>query len=118
MSETYSPDNLIAGDFPVVSGEEIIVSSESLSRGAILGKITSGGKYKLTNQLSSDGSENPKAILAKNTDASGGDVTNTPVYLSGEYNQDVISLGGTTTAASVKDALRALSIYLKAPVVD
>jgi hypothetical protein len=37
MSETYSPDNLIAGDFPIVTATAILAAG-ILSRGAVLGK--------------------------------------------------------------------------------
>lgn len=116
MAETFAHDNLHAGDFPIVTDAVTIVSGQTVSRGAILGKITASGKYKLCDTAAGDGSEAPKFVLARDTDASGGDVTDVPVYASGEFNDNKISLGGATTVADVKEALRALSIYLKTPV--
>jgi len=116
--ETFSPDNVIAGDFPLVTDQVTLLSGENLSRGSVLGKVTASGKYKLCDVLASDGSEAPKVVLVNDTDASGGDAANTPVYLTGEFNQNAIGLGGTTSAAAVKDALRDLSIFLKDSVQD
>ncbi len=113
MSETYTPDKLIAGDFKLVTGEVTILSGQNLSKGALLGKITASGKCQLCDSAASDGSEDPIGILAEACDASGGDQTNVPYYLTGEFNQDAITFGGSDTAATHLAALRDLSIYLK-----
>lgn len=42
MTETYTPDNLIAGDFPRVTAAVTIASGANAVRGALLGKITVG----------------------------------------------------------------------------
>lgn len=111
-TETYSPDNLIAGSFPIVSESAILEAGQNLTRGALLGKVTTTGKYKLSTSSATDGSQTPTAILAKDTDATAADTT-TVVYLSGEFNQDRITYGPGHTADSVKDGLRNLGIYLK-----
>lgn len=112
---TYVPDALIAGDFPLRTEKVTIVSGQNLQRGALLGKITSGGKYNLSLSAASDGSQTPVAILAEDVDASGGDKDGI-VYISGDFNQDAITFGASHTAASVKAGLRDLGIYLHAPV--
>ena len=42
-STTYSPDNLIAGEFPLLSKVVTLLSGQNLARGAVLGKITKAG---------------------------------------------------------------------------
>lgn len=116
LTGTYVGDNLIAGDFPIDTDEATILSGEDLARGAVLGIVTSGGKYRECDTGASDGSEAPKAILAQKTDASGGDITKVPIYQTGQFNDNKITLKGSTTAADVKAALRALCIFLKTPV--
>lgn len=115
MTETYSPDNLLAGDYPAVTDIRTIVSGQNLSRGALLGKITASGKYTLCDSTASDGSENPVAILAEDCDASAGD-ENALVFLSGAFQESGVTFGGTDTAADHRDALRDLNIYLKKSV--
>lgn len=50
-----------------------LVSGQNLVAGTVLGKITSGGKYKVYDNQASDGSEVAAGILYAGTDASGGD---------------------------------------------
>lgn len=116
LTGTFAADSLIAGSFPIVTDEGTILTGQTLARGAVLGKITSGGKLQLLDRLATDGSQNPHSILAEAVDSSGGDVLKAPVYLCGEYNDNIISLGATTVAADIKTACRALSIFLKTPV--
>lgn len=113
MAEVYTPKNLFAGSvMPFVTDSVVIASGQTLSAGAVLGKVTSTGKYALVDSTASDGSENPVAILAVDVDASAADVT-VPVYLTGEFNEDALTFGGTDTADTHRDALRALGIFLK-----
>lgn len=113
--ETYSPDQLIAGDFPIITDTGTILSGENLSRGAVLGIVTASGKYRLcdADTPATDGSQDPKAILVEDVDASGGDVTDAPIYLAGEFNENKLTMKASTTIAQIKAALRALSIFIK-----
>ena len=87
-TESYAYDNLFAGsNIRPVSEGGTLISGQNLTRGAVLGKITASGKYTLSLSASGDGSQTPTAILAKDTDATSGDVETT-VYLTGEYNQE------------------------------
>lgn len=112
--ETYSPDNLLAGDYPQVTESVTIASGQNLVRGSVLGKVTASGKYILCDTAAADGSENPSMILLQDVDASTADADGLAAK-SGEFNENAVTLGGATTAADVKDALRDLNIYLKAP---
>ncbi len=111
---TFTPDNLLAGDYPRVTDTVTLVSGQNLGRGAVLGKITASGKYTLSLAAAEDGSEDPCAVLAAATDASGGD-KKTAIYQTGEFNQDALTFGTghSKTTAATRDALRALGIFLK-----
>lgn len=112
VASTFTPDRLIAGDFPIVTQNEVLVSGQNLTRGALLGRITTGGKLTLSLAAAADGSQTPIAILASDVNASGGDQV-CGVYLSGEFNSAAMTFGTGHTAASTRAALRALGIYLK-----
>lgn len=116
MSETFTPDKLLAGDYPVVTDVVTILSGENLARGTCLGKITASGKHVIVNTAGTDdGRRAPVAILAEDCDASGGD-KQAVVYLSGAFNEGAVTFGGTDTAATHRVALRDLNIYLKKAV--
>lgn len=42
MTETFTPDKLLAGDYPAVTDIITILSGQNLVRGALLGKVTIG----------------------------------------------------------------------------
>jgi hypothetical protein len=117
VTETFTPDGLLVGSFPVVTDKLTLVSGQNVVRGEVLGKITTGGKLAASLSAATDGSETPYAIAAEAVDASGGDAS-IAVYLSGEFDSDKLTIGTAHTAASIKDGLRALGIYLKTNTVD
>lgn len=114
--ETHTPDNLVAGNTQLVTDSVTIVSGQTIVRGTVLGKITTGGKFKLSLTGSTDGSEIPYVIAAEDVDASAADVTNAAVYIKGEFNAAALTLGTGHTADTVKDGLRAVGIYVKSAV--
>jgi hypothetical protein len=105
-------DNLIAGDFPIVTESGIVLTGQTLVRGTLMGKITASGKWIKSLSGASDGSETPRAITALAVAAASADVVTT-LYVSGEFNQNQVIYGTAHTIASVKQALKALSIFLK-----
>lgn len=109
---TLAHDNLIGGTAVNAVTESIVLDAGTLTRGALLGRITATGKYILSLSAAIDGSEVPRAILAEDADASSADVT-TVAYLTGEFNTAAMTFGTDHTAASVKDGLRDLGIFLK-----
>lgn len=112
VKETHTPDRLIAGAFPLVTGNVTLAASEgTLARGSVLGKVTATGKYKLTDKASSDGSEVASMILAEDTDITE-EVENAPVYLSGQFAESAVVFGGESAVADHKDELRGVGIYL------
>jgi hypothetical protein len=109
------PDNLVGGDFPVATDTVTILKGQVLKRGAVLGAITANNKHVLSASAAADGSEEPVVILAEDIDATADDVK-APVYLTGQYNSRALTLGAGHTIASVKKALRPLSIFVKETV--
>lgn len=111
-TDTFSPDQLIAGGFPLMTRSVTLASGQTLARGAVLGKITASGKYVLSASAASDGSQVPDAILVDACDASGGDQT-VGVYESGEFFGAALTLGTGHTLASIRDVLRDRSLFLR-----
>ena len=87
-----------AGDFAVGDGFKVTVAAGS-------------GQWKLAVSTALDGSQNPAAVLAADTDASGGAVIG-PLYMSGNFNTRAMTFGTGVTAANAAAALRLLNIYL------
>ncbi len=115
MSEIYAPQNLIAGDYPLVT-DIITIDTGVLAVGTVLGKITATGLYIKCDSAAVDGSQAPMCILAEAVDATAADV-NATVYLSGAFDENHLVFGGTDTAATHRAALRDKNIYLKKAVV-
>lgn len=115
--ETYTPDNLIAGGFPIATGDGTILAGQILTRGTVVAK-DSGNANKLVIVDSASGTPSiqaPHAVLGEDVDATAGDVL-APLYISGEFNEDALAFGGADDVDTHRDALRDLSIYLKKPV--
>jgi Bacteriophage lambda head decoration protein D len=89
-----------------------LTGAGALVRGTVLGRITASDKYLTSLSAAADGSQVPKAILAQDADATGGDVL-VPVYFTGEFNEDALVLGAAHTLASIRDGLRQMGIFLK-----
>lgn len=112
-SSLSADDNLIAGDDPTFGEKGTLVSGQNLVRGALVGRITTGGKYTLALSASADGSQTPIAILAQDCDASAAD-KECIVYMKGTFNTNAITLGtGITLSTATKHALRALGIKFR-----
>lgn len=109
---TYTPDNLQADDFPLMTDTVTIVAGQNLKRGAVLGKITASGKYKLSASAAGDGSEVLDVVLLQDTDATAAD-TAAPVALTGAFNARALIFGAGHNAASAKAPLRAKSIFVR-----
>jgi len=115
ITESSVVDRLIAGHQQLETDVGVLILGQNLLRGAVLGKITGSGKLNLSLSAAADGSQTPFAILAHDTDATAADNNSTPLYLTGDFNDNAITLGAGHTAASVKDALRDRGIFLKTP---
>ena len=89
-----------------------IAAGADLAKGAVLGRITANGKFKLSASASADGSQTPDAVLAEKANAADNDVQ-AVVYFSGEFNENALVLGVGHTLDSVRIALRAKNVYLR-----
>lgn len=109
----FANDNLIGGaDIPALTKVVTIKSGAGLlPRGRVLGKITTGDKCVSVDSSKSDGSEKPYCILVRPVDATSADVK-AEVYISGQFNREALTFGGTDTDATHEDGLRDLNIYL------
>ncbi len=211
-SETFTPDKVIGGDFPIKTSPETLESGENLSRGCVMGKktvgtvaatgladagntgdgtctgvaakknvqpgtytakgilaATDGGTFEIlapdgsqvgiaqvgvaftsdqldltindgttdfavgdiftittpagsgelvsVNSAAIDGSGNPYGVLLEDKDASGG-AQSIPVALTGEFNEEALTFGGSDTAATHKDAMRKLSMFQVTPITN
>jgi hypothetical protein len=113
MSETFTPDNLVTGDFPMMT-EAVTVDTGTLARGTVLGKITATGKCVICNSAGTDdGRRTPYAVLLETVDASSADVE-AAAALTGCFNEAALVFGGTDTIATHRSALRDLSIFATA----
>ena len=107
----FTPENLIAGEFPRIMRIETITGGQALPQGAVLGQITATGAYVLSITTATDGSEVPVAILAQPTDATS-DVEG-HLFLSGEFNAHALTLGSGHTLASVTESFRTRSLFIR-----
>ena len=108
----YVPDSLIAGNAHLLVARSVtILSGQILARGAVIGKVTVGGKYKLSLSTATDGSEVPDLVLGEDCDASAGDVA-ALAYLRGDFSANALTLGAAHTIASITEGLRAKGIAL------
>ncbi len=117
-STPYDPDRLLAGDKKLITREvtlTYIITTGALVRGTILGMITADGKYGISLSAEITGSEVARAVLAKDADPSGGDLS-AIIYDEGEFNENRITIGTGHTLASIREDLRAVGVHLKAPV--
>lgn len=92
----------------------VLVAGTNYKKGMVLGKITSEGsnKGKLTLSLSAstDGSEEPYAILLDDVDATDSDL-NGPILLGGKVDKNLLILGTGHTLDSIEVGLRDKNIY-------
>lgn len=109
-----TPDSLFAGTtHPVdTKGITILTGQGILTRGTVIGIITTGGKGKKVDSVSVDGSQVANCILTDDIDTTSADVV-TSGYTSGLFNRDALVFGGTDTAATHETKLRELGIFLK-----
>lgn len=108
---SITQDNLLAGEYPRASVLATITDG-SFARGTVLGKVTDDGTYTQALSASTDGSKVPCAILAETVDASSED-KQAVIYLTGEFNSAALIIGTGLTLATITDALRANSIFIK-----
>jgi predicted small secreted protein len=103
-----------AGEFVVsegngkISRETItVLSGETLEAGAVLGKVTASGKYKVLDPAAVDGSEAAAGILYDAVDASAADAEGVAIVRLAEVNAVLLAstlfLSACNTAEGVGD---------------
>jgi len=115
MTDNYY-SNLLAGDSNIVTQPETILTGQDVVEGTVMGKITASGKLVIVNSANSDGSENPYAIMAQDTDASAADVV-AITYHAGQFNENELVFGGTDTIVTHRTAMRLLAMHAKPSVL-
>lgn len=103
---TFDPQDIVAGDLPLVHDNVTILSGQNLVRGDVLGRISASGKFIKSLTAAVDGSQNPAAICAVAIDATSGDKV-APVYIQGEFASQKLGYGTAHTMATVNAAFRA-----------
>lgn len=86
----------------------------ALTRGAVIARH-SDDTHAVVHETGNYAASKAVAILAAAADPSGGDVE-ALVYVEGDFNEDLLSFGGTVDADAVREVLQDRSIYLKKPV--
>jgi hypothetical protein len=110
----FDPTALFAGDKVPRHRVAPISGAAALKRGTLLGRITATDKYIPSVRTASDGSQNPVAVLAGDTDTTAADV-NAPAYFEGEFAGEVMVIDASWTIAQVQAALRIalLPLYVR-----
>ena len=108
-------DNLFVGSAQdaVSDGETLVNSADTIVRGQVMGKITTGGKWARYKSGNSDGTEIPRGIAAEAADATAADVP-CVVYKTGEFNTRALVFDGSDTLTeAVKNLLQDVNIHTK-----
>lgn len=110
MQESYSTtvDNLFASSqmMPVDADRLTIAAGENLKRGSL---VTSDG------ELVSSATADVYAVLAEDVDATSA-AKEAAVYLTGDYNENSIIVGGSIQVSDVKVSARKVGIFIKSAV--
>jgi hypothetical protein len=109
---TFTPEQVIAGDFPIVTEVVTIKQGQVLPAFAVLGEIAAERKYILGLAAANDGSQNLSAILQVPVDATANDVR-APVWLTGTFAGEKLVFGAGYDKVSAKSLLRRVGIFLK-----
>ena len=114
-SETYVPDQLIAGDLKRVT--EQVNFGANVVRGQVVGLQTSSGNYIPSVETATDGSQVPVGIAVDmyviptgSTTVAGG------IYQTGEFNLAYMTYDASFTAAALTNALRPYNIFVKTAI--
>lgn len=116
MSETFSYENLIAGEQKdIVNLPGTVRISEAFSRGALLGRLTATGKWQVIDE---DGAAacNMFGIATEAVDTTAGTEVLTSIFVEGEFNENHVIFAYADTADDWRVLLQAKNIYLRKSV--
>lgn len=102
------PDNLIAGPMYRSTAQVVLASGKIYPVGSVIA-LKADGTGTLVNSQGAE-AKKPYGILAEEVDATD-ENTGGVVYLSGEFNQNVLVFDGTDTFETHKNVARELGIY-------
>lgn len=114
MSESTSYDNLIAGTQKnLVTRPATVRTGESFSRGTLVGRLTSSGKWQVDAFANAANySEFGIACEAVDTLTTGVEAS-TDVFVEGEFSENSIIYPYTDTAATWREKLASVGIYTR-----
>ena len=84
----------------VVTVDGAATTAAGLSSGTVMGKVTSGGKYKAYDASASDGTEDAAGVLIEELDTTASDSTATLIVRDAEVNED--ELTGSDAAGKIE----------------
>jgi hypothetical protein len=99
LTETTHAGGFLVAEGPGDLSREniVVVSGQDLAAGAVLGQITTGGKYRAVQPGASDGSEVAAGVLYDAVDATAGDVRGVVVVRVATVNaSELVWPSGTT----------------------
>ena len=112
MQETFemTRDNLFAATqmMPVVADKLTVAKAGELKRGSLL---------KNDGAIVTTASDEVYAVLAEDVDTTD-TAKEAAVYLTGEFNENALKVGGDIAVADVKVAARKVSIFIKENVAQ
>lgn len=108
----FIPKHLIAGAGAYTTRKVTLVSGQNVTAGAVLGKITTGGKYTLSLSAAEDGSQTPDMIAAHDCDASGGDKEMLVFETADSLAATALTIGTGHTLASIREGLRVKGLLI------
>ena len=118
LTETVGPTEALVseGNGDISREVKTIVSGQNLKAGAVVGKITTGGKYTAVAPAATDGSQVAAGVLHSAVDASSADTKGVLYVRNCELNSDIVQWtagmsGGEKTTATAE--LATLGIILR-----
>lgn len=110
LVDSFTPDNLIAGNRHVIAGGTVTVANGAgkLARGTVLARNTAN-KFEAVNAELTGKAE---VILASDVDATNADAV-AEVYITGDFNSNAVTVAtGYTLSEADKLNLKNAGIYL------
>jgi hypothetical protein len=111
-SDTFTAEQLLAGDSPVVTQEATLASGENLAIHTIVGRDSTTGKLEVWDPAANDGTEVPVGILAYAVDASLADKA-CVIYVAGTFNFAQLVVPNGETLATVQAAFDRTPITIR-----
>ncbi|GAN97968.1 phage protein [Komagataeibacter europaeus NBRC 3261] len=112
-STLFVPDQLVAGNMKLVTRTVTFGASQTLPRGAVVGRVTATGEYILSVATATDGSETPCGIMVDAVETAAGATQTGAIYEMGEFNSNYMTYDSSWTLDALTQALRQWAIFIK-----